>query len=113
MIRKLAGLTLDLAECHVEQDEFDEARPLFKKSLDTYLLAYKNHRENVRDLDVATAWMRIGQFDRDRSNFKDGGVELINAYNMLKKYGAKKDAGEYDGAAQQGPYRMSQCPGRL
>ena len=38
---QLAGLDVDLAESHVNQDEFSQARPLFKQSLDIYTLARK------------------------------------------------------------------------
>jgi len=94
---QLAALDLDLAESHVSQDEFDVARPLFKKSLEIYRQAREHSKGQVSDLDVAKTWLRIGQFDRDRSNFKDGGVELNNAYNILKTFGSEKNAGLYNG----------------
>ncbi|MBU6454223.1 MAG: serine/threonine-protein kinase [Cyanobacteria bacterium REEB67] len=91
---QLAALDLDLAECHVNQDEFTEARPLFKQSLEIYTLAHKNGRNNVQTLDVAKAWLRIGQFDRDRSIFKEADKELKQAYEMLRPYGQKNPPAE-------------------
>ncbi len=88
---------MDLAEGHVSQDEFTEARPLFKQSLDIFCRARAHNKGRVSDLDLARIWLRIGQFDRDRSNFKDAGTELTTAYNMLKSYGNEKTATQNGG----------------
>ncbi|MBS1991561.1 MAG: serine/threonine protein kinase [Cyanobacteria bacterium SZAS LIN-3] len=94
---QLAALNLDLAESHVNQDEFTEARPLFKKSLEIYCQARTNNRGTVDELDEAKAWLRIGQFDRDRSFFREADTELTTAYNLLKPYGEEKKASEKNG----------------
>ncbi len=95
---QLADLDFDLAASHVSQDEFDEARPLFKKALAIYLKAKANKSARVKDLDLARIWLGVGQFDRDRSNFADADVELTTAYNILKNYGTPKTAPTSGGA---------------
>jgi tetratricopeptide (TPR) repeat protein len=94
---QLAALELDLAESHVSQDEFDEARQFFKNSLAMFCKARANNRIGVTDLDVAKIWLRIGQFDRDRSDFKDSETELNTAFNMLKGYSSETLAVQDDG----------------
>ncbi len=103
---QLADLQLDLAECHVSQDEFDEARPLFAKSLEIFCKAKSNPKSGLTDLDVAKVWLRIGQFDRDRSRFPEAEKELTTAYNILKPYGTAKTASTKGG---QGIKLLIEC----
>ena len=89
---QLAALNLDLAKCHVSQDEFDQAKPLFRKALEIYTKVRGDSNDWDKNIDVAHAMLKLGQFDRDRSNFKEAGPELLKARDLLKRYGnATKD----------------------
>lgn len=81
---QMADLVTELANCHIQQDEFVEARPLLVRALTLERNAAKAGK--TTELSVAEASMRLGQFDRDRSAFSDAEKELKDALEILRKY---------------------------
>lgn len=83
---QLARLKMELAICHWQRDEVETVGPLLKESLKIMQKAVDNHKPGVRPLDLAEAWLRLGQFDRDRSLFDDAEKELDTAISLTESY---------------------------
>lgn len=83
---QLARLKMELAVCHWQRDELETVGPLLKDSLKIMQQALDNHKPGARPLDLAEAWLRLGQFDRDRSLFADAEKELDTAISMTENY---------------------------
>ncbi|HNB18570.1 MAG TPA: hypothetical protein PLC15_24505, partial [Candidatus Obscuribacter sp.] len=83
---QLARLKMELAICHWQRDEVETVGPLLKESLQIMKRASDNHKPGLRPLDLAEAWLRLGQFDRDRSLFADAEKELDTAISLTESY---------------------------
>lgn len=83
---QLADLKTELAYSHWQQDEVSEVRPLLTEALDIKIKVNERNRTAASPIDVAESWLRLGQFDRDRSNFAEAEKELSIALNDLHKY---------------------------
>lgn len=83
---QLARLKMELAICHWQRDEVETVGPLLKESLQIMKRASDNHKPGLRPLDLAEAWLRLGQFDRDRSLFDDAEKELDTAISLTESY---------------------------
>ncbi|HNG75301.1 MAG TPA: hypothetical protein PLY72_12630, partial [Candidatus Obscuribacter sp.] len=71
---------------HWQRDEVETVGPLLKESLQIMKRASDNHKPGLRPLDLAEAWLRLGQFDRDRSLFADAEKELDTAISLTESY---------------------------
>ncbi len=120
--QKTAEFKTLLAECLILQQRLTEVRPLLQDALKI--------RKQAADLKspeakrkLARAYLRLGQFDRDQSNFKDAENELVegkkmaesmkpldpdlltealNSYaDLLRQTGRKEEAEEYNKQAKQ------------
>ena len=83
--QRISDFQMNLAECLLLQQRLGEVRPLLLQAL--------NIREKAPDLEqnphsqkkLIKAYLKLGQFDRDQSNFKESkkelekGIELITA----------------------------------
>ncbi|CAN5239614.1 hypothetical protein BH11CYA1_BH11CYA1_04810 [soil metagenome] len=82
----LGDLKTELAYSHWQQDEVSQVRPLLKEALDIKIKVNSRNKTESSTIDEAEAWLRLGQFDRDRSKFVDADKELSNAIDILHKY---------------------------
>lgn len=101
---QLADLISELADCHIQQDEFDQARPLLVRALKIEKNAFADKKS--ADIDVAQATLRLGQFDRDRSSFPAAEAELNEALKILQRY---EKADLHDPAGQSGRRLLIEC----
>lgn len=83
---ELATLKTELAYCHWQQDELDQVGPLLRNALTIVQMARKDKRNDVDQIDEAQQLLRLGQFDRDRSNFKEARAELEGALAIFRTY---------------------------
>lgn len=88
---KLSKLKTELAYCHWAQDETDQVRPLLESAKDILQEAHRMRPNEVDELDVANAWLRLGQIDRDLNSLAKAGEELDVAYKVLQPYSEKPD----------------------
>jgi serine/threonine-protein kinase len=82
----LAKLITELAECHIQQGEFDEVRPLLQKAKEILTAAVDRKVAGADKISLASAWLKLGQFDRDRSNYASSQAELKEAFTILQNY---------------------------
>jgi len=76
----------NLAYSHWDQDELPYVHPLLAEALAITIRANKRDARQASMIDVAESWLRLGQFDRDRSDFIDAEKELTEALNLLRPY---------------------------
>jgi serine/threonine protein kinase len=82
--QRTSDFKMHLAECYLLQQRLPEVRPLLIQSLKT--------RQEAPDLDsnpqsqrnLARAYLKLGQFDRDQSNFKDSKEELWKGLQLVQ-----------------------------
>ncbi len=83
---QLADLKTELAYSHWQQDEVSQVRPLLKEALSIRIKVNERSKSQTSNLDEGEAWLRLGQFDRDRSKFAEAEKELEKALNILHQY---------------------------
>lgn len=83
---QLADLKTELAYSHWQQDEVSQVRPLLAEALAIKIKVNKRSQTQTSNIDEGEAWLRLGQFDRDRSKFNDAENELSKALNILHEY---------------------------
>lgn len=83
---QLADLKTELAYSHWQQDEISFIRPLLNEALTININCRKRDKGPASLIAEAQSWLRLGQFDRDRSNFADAERELNTALAYLKQF---------------------------
>jgi serine/threonine protein kinase len=83
---QLADLKTELAYSHWQQDEVSEVRPLLSEALAIRIKVNERSKSQTSNLDEGEAWLRLGQFDRDRSKFAEAEPELEKALKILHQY---------------------------
>lgn len=82
--QKIAEFKTMLAVCLELQQRLPEVRPLLVESLK--IRKEGADMSNIRSLrPLVKAYLKLGQFDRDQSNFKDAGEELTTALDLARK----------------------------
>lgn len=80
---QLADLKTELAYSHWQQDEVSQVRPLLEEALAIKIKVNERNKTQTSSLDEGEAWLRLGQFDRDRSKFAEAEKELEKALQIL------------------------------
>lgn len=83
---QLADLKTELAYSHWQQDEVSEIRPLLAEALAIKIKVNERSGTRNSNIDEGEAWLRLGQFDRDRSKFDQAEKELSKALSILHEY---------------------------
>ncbi len=83
---QLADLKTALAYSHWDQDEIPQVRPLLAQALTITINANKRDARQASLIDVGESWLRLGQFDRDRSAYPYAEKELNTALSILRGY---------------------------
>ncbi len=83
---QLADLKTELAYSHWQQDEVSQVRPLLAEALAIKTKVNERSKSETSPIDEAESWLRLGQFDRDRSQFTQAERELETALKKLRKY---------------------------
>lgn len=80
----LASLKIQLATCLTQKQELPEVRPLLLSALEIRRSLPNQQSRSVRRL-VLQSMLRLGQFDRDQSNFKQARTELLSVVEQVRK----------------------------
>ena len=83
---QLADLKTELAYSHWQQDEVSQVRPLLAEALAIKIKVNERSKTQTSNIDEGEAWLRLGQFDRDRSKFDEAEKELSKALSILHEY---------------------------
>lgn len=83
---QLADLKTELAYSHWQQDEVSQVRPLLTEALAIKMKVNERNKTQISNIDEGEAWLRLGQFDRDRSKFDEAERELSKALTILHEY---------------------------
>jgi serine/threonine protein kinase len=83
---QLADLKTELAYSHWQQDEVSQVRPLLAEALAIKIKVNERSKSQASNIDEGEAWLRLGQFDRDRSKFDEAEKELSKALSILHEY---------------------------
>lgn len=84
--QQLADLKTELAYSHWQQDEVNQVRPLLSEALAIKIKVNERNKTQTSNLDEGEAWLRLGQFDRDRSKFDEAEKELSKALSIFHQY---------------------------
>lgn len=82
----LAQVQTQLADCLLQQRKFPEVRSLLSRAC----LLWKNNRKDY-PVEYVRALNKLGQFDLDQSNFKDGEGELAESLKEARLLHNNKD----------------------
>jgi tetratricopeptide (TPR) repeat protein len=89
--RTFPSLKMQLADCLIKQQMFEAVRPLLVSALEMRR-ALPDQGSTTVKRQVAESLLRLGQFDRDQSNFKEAHSELSAALEMVRKdFASDKD----------------------
>jgi tRNA A-37 threonylcarbamoyl transferase component Bud32 len=101
--QKIAEFKTMLAVCLELQQRLPEVRPLLVESLKIRKEGADMH--NVRSLrPLVKAYLKLGQFDRDQSNFKESGEELKAALDLAREKMPKDFEIMYEALNSYGDY---------
>jgi tetratricopeptide (TPR) repeat protein len=80
----LASLKMQLATCLMERQELPEVRPLLLSALEIRRSLPNQQSRSVKRL-VLQSMLKLGQFDRDQSNFQQARTELVSVLEQVRK----------------------------
>ncbi|HEY9871554.1 MAG TPA: protein kinase [Candidatus Obscuribacterales bacterium] len=80
----LASLKMQLATCLTGKQELPEVRPLLLSAL-TIRRSLPNQESRAVKRLVLQSMLKLGQFDRDQSNFKDARTELLSVLEQVRR----------------------------
>jgi tRNA A-37 threonylcarbamoyl transferase component Bud32/tetratricopeptide (TPR) repeat protein len=85
-----AELKLQLADCLMAQQKMPQVRPLLLEALDIYRRIVNNPKSRPHAKKaLIRCYLKLGQFDRDQSNFEDSKGELEEAFELTERYFGK------------------------